>query len=473
MNRELKVKLIKLAIMIVAGLAIWHSPVPEGLEPLAWQYFAAFITAILGILLGPLPSPVIMLGVIGIFGLFIPKPASMLSGFSSATTWLVFAAFMISVAFGSTGLGKRIAYKLIGLFGKTSLGLAYALCFTELILGTAIPSTTARTGGVVFPIFNNVSKTLGSTVEEGTSRKLASYITMVSAHATVITASIWLTGMAPNIQIAAFAKDILGVELDWFTWAKMMIVPGVALLAIIPLVLYKIFPPEIKKIDSYKEISNAGLKELGPMTKGEKYLSFFFAGAVALWATTAITGFNATMVALVFLTACLVFKCMTWDDVRQSRGAWDTLIWFGAIIGLSSQLSGAGFFTWFADMLQNNFDFSSLSPITLMLVIVIGALLVRYIFASSTVFTTAMIPVMFTIGLVGGAPLLPLAMLCASCNGYGAMLTNYGGASGPVLFGYGHVTMKEWWSVGHVSAYICVIVYFTIGLSYWKLLGIW
>ena len=108
------------------------------------------------------------------------------------------------------------------------------------------------------------------------------------------------------------------------------------LVLINPFIFYKLFTPEIRKVENYKEISREGLKDLGRMTVREKFLTAFFVGAVLLWATTGITGFNATAVAILFLAMCLIFGCMTWNDVRQRKGAWDTLIWYGAIIGLSS-----------------------------------------------------------------------------------------------------------------------------------------
>lgn len=472
MNKEDMTKIIKVAIMVVLGIAIWFSPCPEGLDPEAWKYFSAYMVAIVGILLHPFPSPVVMLAVLGIYSIVMgSKP--MLGGFASTTTWQVFAAFMISVAFASTGLGKRIAYLLIGIFGKTSLGLGYSLAFTDFVLGMAVPSTTARAGGVIFPIFNNVAKTLGSSQEDGTSRKLASYLTVVSAQMTLVTATIFLTGMAPNVQVAAFAKEILGVELDWLTWAKLGIVPGLVLVLLIPFIIYKLYAPEIKRVDNYKEISREGLKGLGKMSLKEKFLLFFFVGAVALWATTQITKFDSTAVAMLFLGVCLVFGCMSWTEVRQSKGAWDTLIWYGAVIGLSSQLSGAGFFKWLAEFLQVKFDFSKFHAIVLLLILMLGGLLIRYVFASASVFATSMVPVMYTIGLVGGVPAMPLAMLCAACVCLGGMLTNYSGASGPVLFGYGHVDMKTWWTLGGISALCSVAVFFLVGLPYWKLLGVW
>ena len=62
-----------------------------------------------------------------------------------------------------TGLGRRIALLFIRAIGRTSLGLAYALVVTDVLLGTVIPSVSARGGGILFPIAKSLAETFGST----------------------------------------------------------------------------------------------------------------------------------------------------------------------------------------------------------------------------------------------------------------------------------------------------------------------
>ena len=52
---------------------------------------------------------------------------------------------MISLSLNKTGLGARIGYYFISLFGKT-LGIAYALTLAETTLAPVTPSNTARGG---------------------------------------------------------------------------------------------------------------------------------------------------------------------------------------------------------------------------------------------------------------------------------------------------------------------------------------
>lgn len=60
--------------------------------------------------------------------------------------WLIAIAFWLSGGFIKSGLGNRIAYGIVSLFGKTTLGLTYSLVFAEALLAPAIPSVAARAG---------------------------------------------------------------------------------------------------------------------------------------------------------------------------------------------------------------------------------------------------------------------------------------------------------------------------------------
>lgn len=116
--------MIKLGILILIPIVVFLLPTPEGLSKLVWYLFGLYLTAIVGLVLKPYSEPVILLAtvaasaiVIGHQGMIDGKQVlainSVLGGYASSTTWLVFSAFTLSAAFVKTGLGKRIAYYLI------------------------------------------------------------------------------------------------------------------------------------------------------------------------------------------------------------------------------------------------------------------------------------------------------------------------------------------------------------------------
>ena len=73
--------------------------------------------------------------------------------------------------FQKTGLGERVANMFVAACGKSTLGLAYGLSLAEAVLAPAMPSTTARAGGIFMPIINSLALASGS--EPGTTYSLA------------------------------------------------------------------------------------------------------------------------------------------------------------------------------------------------------------------------------------------------------------------------------------------------------------
>lgn len=126
----------KLIVILAIPCIIGIIPAPAGLTELAWVLFGIYLAAIVGLVIKPFPEPVVLLiavaasmVVVGNLGHGVLKTSSVLSGYASGTTWLVFSAFTLSAAFVTTGLGKRIAYILIGKIGNTTLGLGYVTVF--------------------------------------------------------------------------------------------------------------------------------------------------------------------------------------------------------------------------------------------------------------------------------------------------------------------------------------------------------
>ena len=54
-----------------------------------------------------------------------------------------------------------------------------------------------------------------------------------------------------------------------------------------------------------------------------------------------------------------------------------------------------------------------------------------------------------------------------------AGLTNYGTTPAPMFFAQGYVELKDWWRVGFIVSLCHLLVWGTLGLGWWKLLGIW
>ncbi|MCI1823667.1 MAG: anion permease [Megasphaera sp.] len=104
------------------------SPVPDGLTATAWNMFAVYCAAILGLILQPAGESIVMLVVIA-FDAFIVLLPQLLCEYGKHCV-ACFSAFLITQAFIDSSLGKRIAYWMIRIFGKSSLGLVFGQMIT-------------------------------------------------------------------------------------------------------------------------------------------------------------------------------------------------------------------------------------------------------------------------------------------------------------------------------------------------------
>src|SRR6185295_11225776 len=154
-----KSRLLRWAIVLFVAIGILLIPIPDGVTTQSWRLLAIFAATITGSIVRPIPGAAVVL--LGITALPLFKVMTMnevLTGYADPVVWLVLAAFFISRGMIKTGLGRRIAFLFIKAIGKHSLGLSYALGSTEAVLATVIPSTGARSGGIIFPIAKSLAE---------------------------------------------------------------------------------------------------------------------------------------------------------------------------------------------------------------------------------------------------------------------------------------------------------------------------
>ena len=465
----MKDKLWRVAVMAAIVAIAWFGGTPEGLKPEVWQLFGIYLATIVGLVLKPFPVPITVLLGVATSSILLSNTKDVLAGYSNTALWLIFAAFALSVAFGKTGLGHRIAYHLVRAFGSTTLRLGFVTAFLDLILSPATPSNTARAAGIVYPINLSIAEAVGSYPGE-TAKKAGAYLLQNGYFATKVTSFLFATAMAPNLLALDFITKLTGVSLNWGQWALAMFVPGFIMLMFIPIIGYMYERPSVKEIDN-KKIAADGLAELGPMKASEKGLIVIAILAILGWVLPTF-GFkiDATAVAIVAMLATFVFGIIKWDDLLQTKAAWNTLIWFGGILGLSSALTKGKFFEWLAKYLEVHMNFG-LDPFMMLILISVISVAVRYFFASGTAYISAMLPVFLIVGINAGIDPTLLAFIMIGTNAYGGSVTHYGAAPGPIIFSAGYNNVKDWWTVGLISAVVCLVLNFVIGIPWWKITG--
>jgi len=457
---------------ISVGLAIAIIPPPEGVPREAWTLLAIFIATIVGSIVQPLTgSAMVLLGVVAL-ALFRALPVEKaLSGYADKFVWLVLAAFFISRAMIKTGLGQRIALIFVRLIGRRTLGLGYALVFTDFILASFIPSTGARSGGIILPIARSVTETYDSRPEDGTEGRLGTFLMTMLYQCEVILCATFLTGQASNVIIAGFAAQQAGVDLNYSIWFISAIVPSLISLAIIPMMIYWLYPPEVKETPGAVDFANSRLAELGPLKRDEKVLLVVFITVVILWITAKLHGIDSTVIALLGISSLLVTGVLAWRDLIDETHAWEVFIWYGGLVMMATALGETAIPKLFAASVASVTD--GLSWPVALLILALVFFYAHYAFASITAHVTAMFIPFLAVTVAVGAPAGLTVLVLTYFANLSAGLTHYGTTPAPVYFGLGYVSQRRWWTVGLIASLINILIWSTVGLGWWKVLGWW
>lgn len=528
----------RLLVCVLVGLLLWLCPPPSGLAPEAWHVFAVFAATIVSFLLRPLPMGLcVLIGLLVLSGTgttansamddwlaarnldkadlhsiersetapqmlveysptydetitvyeeIADKPfrdrvkeslASLLGGFGDTTVWLVVAAFFISGGMMESGLGRRIALMMVAALGKTTLGLGYAIAAAELLLAPFIPSNTARGGGLMMPIVNAINEVLGSDAKKS-PRRVGEYLILCGAHLNLVTAAMFLTGMAANPLVSKAAGDILDVEFGWGTWLKGSIVPGLASLALIPWALYRIARPELTDAHEAQEAIRAELKGMGYWTIQQFTMACVLLAMLLLWATGPLqdwllgTKLQTTWVAISGVVAMAISGVLPYHKITGNAAAWDTLLWLGGLVAMADALKQTQFVDWFAERVQLEV-IGDTTGLTAAVVLALIYFYSMYAFSMLTGHILALAGVFFTVAAAVGTPPMVMIALIAYFSNLCGCTTNY--STGPVViyYGLGYVPVKRWFWIGFVVSLLHLMVWLGLGLLWWKLLGWW
>jgi len=480
-------KIVPALVAVGLGLMIWFViPVPEGVKPPAWHLLALFVATIAAIIGKAMPIgalAMISIALVAMLGVTSNNPGTAitdaLSGFANPLIWLIGISIMISRGLIKTGLGARIGYWFIALFGRKTIGIGYALALSELVLAPVTPSNTARGGGIMHPIMKSIAISFGSTPEEKTEGKIGRYLALVNYHANPITSAMFITATAPNPLVVKLIAEATGaqISLSWGTWAIAMLLPGLAAILLMPLVLARVYPPEITDTHSARDFAQGKLRELGPIKKDEKILLGVFAWLLFLWAGVPelllgrAYAVDATAAAASGLALLLVFGVLSWGDVLAEKGAWDTVVWFAALVMMAGFLNKLGIVPWFSSSLEGAIRHLGIGWVWSSLLLLLAYMYAHYMFASTTAHITAMFGAFYATGIALGAPPMGFALIMAAASSIMMTLTHYATGTSPIIYNSGYTTLGQWWLAGLIMSIVNLVVWLVIGGIWWSLLG--
>ncbi len=187
-----------------------------------------------------------------------------------------------------------------------------------------------------------------------------------------------------------------------------MLLPGLVALALMPLVIHLLYLPESKNTPDAADFARGKLRELGLVSRDEKILLGVFALLLFLWASVLERVFDPgwavdpTTAAFVGLGALLLSGVLTWEDLLKEKSAWDTVVWFSALVMMATYK--LGLIAWLSKSLESGVDGLGIDWILACALLRLAYLYAHHLFASTTAHITAMFAAFYGAGLALGAP---------------------------------------------------------------------
>lgn len=451
---------LKRATPFAIALTIWLLPTPAGLTAPAWHLFAVFAAAIASVLLGAFPlltASMLAVGAIVLTKTITPEQAY--SGFANSSVLLVVIAFIVAQAVVKSGLGKRVSLFMVSLFGGSSLGLAYSIVLTDAAIAPAFPSNTAR-GGVLFPIVLSVAKGAGSEPGDPEKRRLGGYLMFCTMAGLAVSSALWMTATSANpigVQIVQKA----GLDISFGKWMLASAVPSLIAIAILPLLVAKIFPPRVGKTPEAPAAARKELAAMGGMSRAEWITAGTFVLMVAGWVFGANLGLNTTSVAFMGFGLLLFANVITLDDIAKQGDTLTTFLWLAVLFAMSAQLNELGFMGYVGERLASSLG--GLSSQTLYVTLLVLYVFIHYLFVSQTSQMLALFGVFLDVGTRGGVPLPLMAFGLLFATSYFSVITPQGGSQNIIFAASGYLTQPELYKLGFVTTVAFLAIYLLIG----------
>jgi divalent anion:Na+ symporter, DASS family len=457
----------KLLVVSLIASVLYFFARPAELSNQAWLVFTTFAATIVTIILKPLPMGALAL--IAVAFLAFTKAISLpiiLQGFSHDLIWLIIMSCFLARGFIKTGLGKRIAYYFLSVFGGTPLGLSYGFLLSASTMAPLIPSATARTGGILLPVLKSIIKVIE---EEKATNRIAEFLTLIVINSSVITSAMFMTSNGGNPIAVKFAKNF-GISIDWNTWAIAAALPAFLSLLLLPFILKLFVPCRIENPSIVKLHAKEELRVMGPVSFYEKITLSVFALLLVLWSCGSFFNVHPTEAAFLGVGLFLLAGVLTWHDILNEELAWDTFVWMAILIMMATELQNFGVISFFTKKIMLYIPCYNWQVAFVTLSVIYYY--THYFFASTTAHLSSMFtPFVGVLVALGAPPLVTALSFGFMTNLFGA-LTQYASGPAPILYSLGHVEFKNWLKAGFITSVFYLAIWIGVGFFWWKFLGL-
>ena len=431
------------------AIAVMLTPI-DALTLEAHKLLAIMVLVALWWITEPVPIPVTsLLGpTLAVVTGAIPVGAAFAS-FANSMIFLFMGGFILAKAMMMHGLDKRFAYWLLS---RSWVGSNPRRIFLAIGLATALCSgwvSNTATAAMMFPIclglLNSIKEMMAANGREIdlSEYKYATGLMLMTAYSASIGGVLTPIGTPPNLIMLGFLDSMENIHISFFEWMIWGFLAMVFYFIIAYIVLSKMFPSDVEKIDGAEEFIRRKQSELGSWTRAQKNTLCAFTLAVTLWiipgflniflgATSPVLKMYNTLFpeAIAALAGALLLFLLPVNFAKReftiswkeaSAGIeWGTLILFGGGLAMGGMMYKTGLSQWIGDLIVSGMG-GTVSQVVLVAVFSVLALLLSEL-TSHTAATNMIGPLAITIAVSAGLSPVPVAVGIALSASLGFML---------------------------------------------------
>ena len=398
------------------------------------------------------------------------------SSYINSIIFLFLGGFLIAIAMEEWALHKRVALKIIKIFGGSPTSIILGFLASGAFLSMWISNTA--TALMLLPIGMAVIQKLENEFGLEKTHNFTVTILLSIAYSCSLGGVATLIGTPPNLVMVKTLEVLFpnAPGISFGNWMILALPISLIMLVFVAILLTKILFKVDKDVKLDKEFIEDEYKQLGKFSSEEKAISIVFLTTALLWIfrSDILLGFITipgwsnllptagfindgtvaiSMAFILFLIPSKSGKRALLDQTAFSKVPWGIILLFGGGFALAKGFSSTGLSDFLGDQLSG---LSSVSPI---LVIIITATLVTFLteLTSNTALTQTILPIVASVSVaIGLNPLL--LMLTATISASMAFMLPVATPPNTIIFAGGRIKILEMAKTGFALNIIGVIV---------------
>lgn len=441
---------------------VFFMPLPSGMAPNAQKMAAVALLMACWWMCESIPIPATSLLPIALFppmGIMHIKQAT--APYSSHLIYLFMGGFIIALAMQRWNLHRRVAMNIIKIVGFAPNRLILGFMVSTAMLSAFVSNTA--TAVMMLPIGLAITSHV---IDEGKKEGLDSQIDFSPekfafglnlmlgiAYGATIGGIATLIGSPPNTVLAGYLQKTYGYEITFVNWMKVGVPLVVIMLPLCWLWLTRVANPmKLKRVPGGRDLINQELKDMGPLSTGERWTALVFTLTALGWIFRKQLGFlfpdpsMLTDASIAMVGALILFAIpinlrknefvMNWH--WASKMPWGVLMLFGGGLSMASGVQH----TKLADWIGSQVGLLGDAP-PMVMVLAVTILIITLTEMTSNTATAAMsMPILSAVAIgLGQNPLLLVipAAITSSC----AFSMPVATPPNAIVFGSGYVTIPQ------------------------------